>query len=123
MPYFSNFHRLLQDLQKTCPTVPNEIRASSCKQESRRIIRLGLGILMVDWERGILQSCSQLQDRRILLRRSKSSPCLVNHESDPYAGSLQIYFLPSALKVHHSSIVELFHLLYNKFSIILQFLE
>ena len=31
---------------KTCSDVPNEFRVSSCKQESRLIIPLGLGILM-----------------------------------------------------------------------------
>ena len=33
-------------LSKTCPDVPNKFRVSSCKQESRLIIPLGLGILM-----------------------------------------------------------------------------
>ena len=31
---------------KTCPDVPNDFRVRSCKQESRLIIPLGLGILM-----------------------------------------------------------------------------
>ena len=45
---------------KTCPDVPNESRVLGCKQESRLIIPL-------DWERGIIQSCSQFPEHRILL--------------------------------------------------------
>ena len=43
----------------------------------------------VDWERGILRSCSQFQDHKILLRRSRNSPCPASPESEPKADSRQ----------------------------------
>ena len=52
------------DLQKTCPDVPNEFRVSGSKQESRLINFWDSENSWVDWERGIIQSCSQFQDHR-----------------------------------------------------------
>ena len=72
MPNSLNSRRVLKmihldqvDLHKTCPDVPYDFRVSGCDQESPEHSR-------VDWERGILQSCSLLQDHRILLHRSIS---------------------------------------------------
>ena len=50
---------------------------------SRLVIPLAVRILMVDWERGTLQNCSQFQDHRILLHHSRNSPCLAIPESEP----------------------------------------
>ena len=91
MPYSLTFFRRVlamvrlqqADLQKTCPDVAHEFCVSNCKQESRLTIPLGLGIPMVDLDRGIIHSCSQFQDDRILLHRSRNSPCLAIPESEP----------------------------------------
>ena len=39
----------------------------------------------IDWKRGIIQSCLQFQDHRILLHHSRNSPCLAVPESEPLA--------------------------------------
>ena len=67
---------------KTCPDVHNEFRVS------------GWSFLWhseyscVYWGRGMIQSCSQFKDHRILLRHSWCSPCLPIPESEPEVDSL-----------------------------------
>ena len=50
----------------------------------------------VYWWRGMIQSCSQFKDHRILLRHSRCSPCLPIPESEPEVDSLKKDSLPFA---------------------------
>ena len=43
----------------------------------------------VDWERGLIQSCSLSQDHRHLLHRSRNSPSSTSSEYESKADSLQ----------------------------------
>ena len=61
---------------KTCPDVPNEFRVSGCKQESRLIIPLGLGILM-----GLLGTWDNPE--LLAVSGSWNSLCLAIPESEP----------------------------------------
>ena len=57
----------------------------------------------VDWERGILQSCSQCQDRKNLLRRKRNSPCSAGPESESRADSQWKGFLSCCKTTHQFS--------------------
>ena len=74
-------------LSKTFPEVPKEFRVSGCKQQSRPSMPLGLGTVKGWLGTWMLQSCSLSQDRKIILRHSKNSPCLASPESEPKADS------------------------------------
>ena len=65
-------------LSKTSPEVPMEFHVSSGNPESR----WDSDSSRVGWERGMLQSGSLFQDRKILLRRSRNSLCSANPESE-----------------------------------------
>ena len=74
-------------LSKTFPELPTKFRVSSSNPESRLSIPLGLGIFKGWLERVMLQSSSLCQDRKILLRLSKNSPCSANPEFQSRADS------------------------------------
>ena len=101
---------------KTCPDVPHEFRVSCGMQESRLIIPRGLGILKVDWELEIFQSCSVFQDHKIILRHSRNSPC--PPEAEPKADSRLKDSLCVVKRVHRVSTVELHQLPHSKFFVI-----
>ena len=68
------------------------------------------------------RSCSKFQDHRILLHRSRNSPCPATPESQPKADSRWKNALSVALRVHRFSVVELYPLPHNKFFVILPLL-
>ena len=77
----------------------------------------------MDWECGSLQSCSPIQDRKILLRRPRNSLCSAIPESEP---SFDSRFWDSSLDaetIHQFLLVLLDLFLRNRFFSILQFLD
>ena len=80
-------------------------------------------IKKVGWERGMFQSWSLSQDRKIVLRRPRNSPCSVNPEFEPRADPQYQDSSPVAWTTHQFSIVWLDLFLSNRFLAIPSFLD
>ena len=74
------------------------------------------------WERGMLQSCSLSQDRKILLCRSRNSLYSANPEFESRADSQLKDSFPAAQTMHQFLIVWLYLFLRNRSFVIPQFL-
>ena len=78
-----NHHSWSNGRSKTFPIIPVQFCVFRGNPESQRGKILELRIVEFDLERGSLQSCSLIQDRKILLHMTKNLLCFVNPEFEP----------------------------------------